>query len=68
MNQTEIINGRKPNQRFWAVIGLVTVISLIECYSQYNIKKGNNKSIPIPIDIESESEREENNNNYITFV
>jgi uncharacterized membrane protein len=42
MNQTsELINQKSPNQRFWIVIGLVTMISLVECYSQYSVKKGN---------------------------
>ena len=42
MNQTpEIINNKNPNERFWIVIGIVSVISLVECYSQYSLKKGN---------------------------
>ena len=41
MSSSEIINGKIPNQRFWTVIGIVTAISLVECYSQYSLKKGN---------------------------
>jgi multidrug transporter EmrE-like cation transporter len=37
----EIINNLDPNQRIWIVIGFALVISIIESFTQVNIKKKN---------------------------
>jgi multidrug transporter EmrE-like cation transporter len=39
-SRKEIINDLLPDQRFKTVIFLVTVIAFIECYAQYNLRKG----------------------------
>ena len=41
MVNPEIIGGKSPQKRFWYVLYLVILISAIEGFSQYNIKKGN---------------------------
>jgi multidrug transporter EmrE-like cation transporter len=39
-DQQEIIQGLTPDKRFRIVIALVVAISFVECYAQYNLKKG----------------------------
>ncbi len=41
MANPEIIGGKSPQKRFWYVLYLVILISAVEGFSQYNIKKGN---------------------------
>ena len=37
----EILNNLNPNQRFWIVIKFAILISIIETFSQYNVKNKN---------------------------
>jgi multidrug transporter EmrE-like cation transporter len=39
-DQQEIIQGLNPDKRFRIIIALVVAIAFVECYAQYNLKKG----------------------------
>ena len=41
MANPEIIGGNPPQKRFWYVLYLVILISVVEGFSQYNIKSTN---------------------------
>ena len=45
-DQQEIIQGLTPDKRFRIVIGLVVAISFVECYAQYNLKRGRKNNEP----------------------